>query len=567
VVAAAQEERFSRLKHDAGLPVRAFRYCLEAAGLAPCDLDCVAYYERPVDKLARQLWAQPSDGSDELRWLDPNRPYRAIRERLGYEGPIVSFPHHASHAASAFLFSGLTDAAVLTVDGVGEWATTTYSRASGPEIELLAKVEFPHSLGLLYSALTSYLGFEVNDGEGKVMGLAPYGEPVYLDALRRLVDNEDEGPGFELDLDYFDFLRGRRMYSAKLCELLGHPPRRPGEPLDEFHQHVARSTQELLEEILLSKVRYLARRATSRNLCLAGGVALNCVANGRLLRESPFERLFVQPASGDAGGCLGAAALASVAAGGGAPRPLKHVFLGPSWTDGSITGILDSAGIGHRDFSGREDDLVRETAKRLARGEILGWFQGRMEFGPRALGARSILADPADAEARARLNTIIKRREAFRPFAPSVTERYAETYFDLGGPSPFMLRTCQVRPDAPLLPAVTHVDGSARPQTVGAGGAPRFAALLEAFAELTEHPVLLNTSFNVAGEPIVASPVDALLRFGDSDLDALVLGEHIVEHSDLAPGSRSLLAAWSGTERANNREPSDAPDGDLYTFV
>jgi carbamoyltransferase len=393
LVAAAEEERFSRVKHDPRLPVSAFRFCLEAGRIGITDVDCVAYYEMPVRKLARQLWSgAPAGAPPDLPWLDPGRPERAIREGLGYEGPIRLFEHHASHAASAFFWSGCEAAAVLTVDGVGEWATTTYGRGRGASIERLAEVEFPHSLGLLYSTITSWLGFAVNDGEYKVMGLAPYGEPRFLEAMRQLVSS---GPGgqFRLDLHYFDFLRGPRMFSPRLSELLGAPPRSPGGEITQLHKDVARSLQAVLEEILLEKAAWLHEQTGLPDLCMAGGVALNVVANGRLLREGPFDRLFVQPAAGDSGGCLGAAALAHVELTGERPRiqvdggPMRHAFLGPRWSADAVAEILAATGLPAADFRGREAELLEAVVDRLVRGEVIGWFHGALELGPRALGA------------------------------------------------------------------------------------------------------------------------------------------------------------------------------------
>ncbi|MFL6292807.1 MAG: carbamoyltransferase [Thermoanaerobaculia bacterium] len=552
LVAAAEEERFSRVKHDPRLPVSAFRYCLRAGGIGIADVNAVAYYESPVRKLARQLWSGVPLGDS-----DPGRPERAIHEGLGYEGPVLFFDHHASHAASAFLFSGYPEAAVLTVDGVGEWDTTTY----GHGLDVIEKVEFPHSLGLLYSTITSYLGFEVNDGEYKVMGLAPYGRPRYADRVRQLVSS---GPGGQLALDlrYFDFIRGSRMYSEALCDLFGAPPRPRESEITAFHQDVAQSLQVVLEEILLEKVRWLHRETGSRRLCLAGGVALNCVANGRILREGPFEQLFVQPAAGDSGGCLGAAALAHLELTGERPdsEPMRHAFLGPSWTADEVASILAATGLQTLDFRGREPELLEAVVDRLAAGKVVGWFHGRMELGPRALGARSLLADPRDPEMRDRLNGVVKKREAFRPFAPSILLARAREHLDLDHPSPFMLETCRVRSPLPL-PAVTHVDGSARPQTVDPETAPRYAALLEAFRRRTGCPVLVNTSFNVRGEPIVCSPVDALLCFGGTGIDALVLEDFVIDREALPENLPELLASW--------RLPRSgfAVSRDLYTFV
>ena len=566
LVAAAEEERFSRVKHDPRLPVSAFRFCLQAGGLGITDLEAVAYYESPLKKLSRQLWAGiPEGASPDLPWLDPGAPERAIREGLGWEGPILFFDHHLSHAASAFLLSDLPEAAVLTVDGVGEWATTSYGRGRGAEVELFEEVDFPHSLGLLYATLTSYLGFEVNDGEYKVMGLAPYGEPRYLDQMRRLVSPGPEGQ-YRLDLDYFDFVRGRRMYSDALPRLFGEPPRRPEAEITRFHQDVARSLQAVLEEILLAKARWLHTRTGLPDLCMAGGVALNVVANGRILREGPFERLFVQPAAGDSGGCLGAAALAHAQLTGKRPEPPRHVYLGPRWSADEIAGLLAATGIQAHDFRGREADLLEAVVDRLTSGQVVGWLHGPLELGPRALGGRSLLADPRDPGMRDRLNRLVKKREAFRPFAPSVLASHAAAHFDLDHPSPYMLETCRVI--SPLdLPAVTHVDGSARPQTVDPGMSPRYAALLEAFHRRTGCPLLVNTSFNVRGEPIVASPVDALSCMGVSGIDAVVLEDFLIDRAMLPAHWADLLPAWRERSRSGFARGQSAISEDLYTFV
>lgn len=566
VVAAAEEERFTRVKHDPRLPVHAFRFCLQAGGIGIDEIDVLAYYENPVEKLSRQLWAgSPAGGPDDLAWIDPGQPERALREGLGYEGPIRICDHHASHAASAFFFSGFPEAAVLTVDGVGEWATTTYGAGRGAALERFEEVEFPHSLGLLYSTLTSYLGFEVNDGEYKVMGLAPYGEPRFVPEMRRLISS---GPGgqYRLDLSYFDFVRGRRMYSDRLCELFGAPPRPRGGEITPFHRDVARSLQAVLEEILLEKAFYLHERTGLSDLCMAGGVALNVVANGRILREGPFKRLFVQPAAGDSGGCLGAAALAWTKATGTPLEPLRHVYLGPRWTADQVAEILAATGLEAVDFRGREADLLEAVVDRLVRGEVIGWFHGAMELGPRALGARSLLADPRDPGMRDRLNRLVKKREAFRPFAPSVLASRAAEHFNLDHASPYMLETCEVV--SPLdLPAITHVDRSARPQTVDPEMAPRYAALLEAFHRRTGCPLLVNTSFNVAGEPIVSSPVDALFSLGTSGIDALVLEDFLLDRAALPESWPDLLAAWRTRARSPFARGRSAISEELYTFV
>ncbi len=552
LVAAAAEERFTRVKHDPRLPVHAYRWCLEAGGLGPGDVDAVAFYEDPAKKADRQRafgFTAPPGQPDAL---DPGRPQRMIRELLGHEGPILTFDHHLSHAASAYHFSGFAEAAVLTVDGVGEWATATYGHARDAAIEPFEEVRFPHSLGLFYATITAYLGFRVNDGEYKVMGLAPYGEPSLAPAMRRLLRS---GPGgqFTLDMAYFDFVD--RMFTARLPEVLGAPPRRPGTPLEQVHADVAASAQLVLEEILLEKAHYLAERSGSSNLCLAGGVALNCVANGRLRREGPFERLFVPPPAGDDGGSLGAAALAHVELTGERPATgrLRRADFGPSYDPGPV---VAATGLPTGAYS------PDEIAARLAAGQVVGWFSGRMELGPRALGHRSILADPRDPGMRHRVNRHVKRRESFRPFAPSVLARRAGEHLDLDYPSPFMLETCRVR--SPLdLPAVTHVDGSCRPQTVDSAQEPRYAELLAAFHRRTGCPLLLNTSLNVAGEPIACTPADALLTMAAAGLDALVLGDVVVDRAALPANLPELVAAWDTVPPA----AFGAAPRNLYSFA
>jgi carbamoyltransferase len=551
LIAAAEEERFSRAKHDPRLPWRAFRFCLEQGGITLSDVDCVAYYESPVKKLSRQIWmALRPEASDAIRRRFLNRlpdhagrVEREIRQTLGYSGPLETFDHHQSHAASSFFYSGFEEAAVLTVDGVGEWATTTFGKAAGSTVEILEEVHFPSSLGLLYSALTSYLGFEVNDGEYKVMGLAPYGEPRYVDQVKKLVTRGEAGQ-YDLNLEYFDFLRRDRMYSDRLIELFGAPPRPPESELLGFHQDVARSIQWVLEEILLDEVTYLHSRVPSRNLCMAGGVALNCVANSRILRDGPFSELFVQPAASDAGGCLGAAALAHVRLTGERPAQgrLTHMYWGPAAAADDIAVLLAGTPLHALDYRGRPEALLEATVDRLAAGKVVGWFQGRMEFGPRALGARSILADPRDAEMRDRINALVKMREGFRPFAPAVLGDRAGEHFAIDHPSPFMLETCQVT--SPFdLPAITHVDRSARLQTVDPEASPHFAALLARFADRTGCPILLNTSFNMRGDPIVCTPEDALLCFARSRIDALVLEDFVIDRESLPPAWSELLTA------------------------
>jgi carbamoyltransferase len=541
LVAAVPEERFTRVKFDRRAPINAFRYCLEQGGqLSPADIDCVAYYESPTKKLARQL-SMGLDASVDpsFAWLDAGHAERQIRRVLGYDGPIAGFDHHLSHAASAYYFSGFDEAAVLTVDGVGEWATTTYGAGKGSSLSMLEEVTFPHSLGLLYSAITDFLGFAVLSDEYKVMGLAPYGTPRFADRVRQLVTVLPRGQ-FSLSQKHFDFSQQGRMFTPALAALFGVAPRVPESEIGTVHIDIARSLQVVLEEILLDKVRYLHDIAPSDNLCLAGGVALNCVANRRLHVDGPFRNLFVQPASSDSGSALGAAALAHVQLTGQrhSAERLAHVYLGPSYPASDIVSLVAATGIPALDFSGREDALVAAVVDRLAAQKVIGWFHGPMEFGPRALGARSILADPRDPTMRDRLNALVKKREGFRPFAPAILEECVADHMDIAYPSRFMNETCAVR--SPLdLPAVTHVDGSARVQTVDRQTSPRFHMLLEAFREKTGCPILVNTSFNVRGEPIVCTPQDAIRCMANSQIDCLVLEDMIIDKEHIPAFLRS----------------------------
>lgn len=537
--AAAQEERFSRVKNDKSFPRRAFRYCLEQAGLTIADVDCIAYYEDPVLKLGRQLWMGMSPDLPEarresiLKRIMKPQPAQIIRTLLGYEGPVEIVDHHLSHAASSYYFSGFDEACILTVDGVGDWPTTTYGWGAGSTISRWEQVDFPDSLGFFYSAITGYLGFEVNEGEYKVMGLAPYGNPVYVDHIRKLIEPAPDGQ-YRLNMKYFAFLTEDSMYSEELVRLLGRPPRTPESEILQFYKDVAKSAQVVLEEVLLEKVRYLHQKFPSENLCMAGGVALNVVANGRCLREGPFRNLFVQPAAGDAGASIGAAAIAHVRLTGERPsrKRLDHVYLGPQNSSDDVFRILSQSTARFRDFRGKEDELIRFAVDRLVEGKVVGWSQGRMEFGPRSLGARSILADARRPEMRDRINALVKMRESFRPFAPAVLESHARSHFDIDHPSPFMLETCGVT-SALKLPSITHVDGSARIQTVNPTTNPRFAALLEAFYRRTGCPILLNTSFNMRGEPIVCTALDAFLCFVRCQIDTLVIEDFALERAGI----------------------------------
>lgn len=562
LVAAAEEERFSRIKHDPGLPVAAFRYCLDAGGLSITDVDCIAYYESPTKRLSRQAWAgNPRYAPPDLPWLDADRPIRAIREGLGYDGPIEICDHHTSHAASSFYYSGFPEAAILTVDAVGEWTTTSYGAGQNAKLHLFEEVTFPHSLGLLYSTITAYLGFRVNSGEYKVMGLAPYGAPRYLSQMRSLITSGEQGQ-YQLNQGYFDFIRGNRMYTDALCDLFGAPPRQPETELTSFHADVAKSLQVVLEEMLLEKVGYLHTRVPSPNLCMAGGVALNCVANSVILTQGPFKRLFIQPAAGDAGGCLGAAALAHVryTEARHTCDSLTDVYLGPSYTSAQIAHLLAVLGISAHDFRGQEPALLEAVVERLIQGKVVAWFQGRMEFGPRALGARSILADPRLPDMRDRLNLLVKKREAFRPFAPSVLQEHLRDHFELDHASPFMLETCLVRSRLDL-PAITHVDGSARPQTVDSKIAPRYAALIDAFYRRTGCPILVNTSFNIRDEPIVCDPNDAFMSMIRSGIDSLVIEDFVIDRA-------MLPESWPAMMQAPPKPPSEYEAAtNVYTFI
>lgn len=542
IVAAAAEERFTRQKHTADFPEQAVRYCLREAGITSQDLGEIVFYEKPLVKFDRILecviatW--PFSYGQWLRamprWLGSRLHIaRLIRKRLGVKRkPIMFCRHHLSHAASAFFLSPFERAAVLTVDGVGEWETTTLGRGVENRLELEYAQKFPHSIGLLYSAITSYLGFRVNDAEWKVMGLAPYGSPTLLEKFRRLVDVKKDG-SFRLDLDYFSYHRGGRwMFSRKFQRLFGESQRFPEDSLTDFHRDFARSGQALIEEVLLKIAVHLRRLYGERYLCIGGGVGLNSVANWRIFEEAGFDDVFIQPAAGDDGGSLGAALFVHHCV---FKRPrcpsLKHVYTGPGYTEEEIEQALREAGARFRTI---KDDsrLVEETVRLLEEEKVIGWYQGRMEFGPRALGNRSILASPRREEMKAIINAKVKYREAFRPFAPAIVWERASEFFDFseGMDLPYMLLVPQVRPEKrALIPAVTHQDGSGRVQTVRREINPLFHEVIQRFGERTGVPVLLNTSFNVRGEPIVNTPREAYHCFLNTGIDALVIGHFLVE--------------------------------------
>lgn len=573
IVAAAQEERFTRKKHDAGFPRHAIDYCLRSAGLTAAQLDHVVYYEKPLLKFERlletYLAVSPRGWSSFYQalpgWLHEKLHLtRVMNEGLGgaYHRPYVFTEHHESHAASAFFPSPFEEAAILTVDGVGEWATASLGRGRGHKIELTHELHFPHSLGLLYSAFTYFCGFKVNSGEYKLMGLAPYGTPRYADLiLEHLVELRPDG-SFRLAQEYFGYCAGLTMTSPRFDGLFGGPPRHPEAPLTEREFDLAASVQQVTEEIYLRIARHLHAQTGLKNLCLAGGVALNCVGNGRLLREGPFERIWIQPASGDAGGALGAALfvwhqLLENPRTPATPDSQRGSLLGPDYSVPEIEGTLRAAGAVYRRAAG-EEALCEDAARLVADGKVVGWVQGRMEYGPRALGARSILGDARRADMQTTMNLKIKFRESFRPFAPIVLAERAADYFALprGAESPYMLLVAPVQPGrrraeaGPAtgvarvrevrsdIPAVTHVDYSARLQTVDAQRNPRLRRLLEAFHRQTGCPVMINTSFNVRSEPIVCTPADAYRCFMATDMDVLVLGDFILHKADQPAGNR-----------------------------
>lgn len=559
--AVVQEERFSGKKNDPALPKESFLYCLEEASIGITDIDCIAYYENPVKKLARQLWSgNKKISAATVLERDPNQAAWQIRKQLGYSGPIRFYDHHLSHAASSFFYSGFQEAATFTVDGVGEWATTTYGTGKGTSLLLFDEVTFPDSIGLLYTTITSFLGFKVNSGEYKVMGLAPYGKDCYSDKIREMIVSDANG-AYHLNMRYFDFMDGNRMYSPLIEELFGIPPRVRETEILQIHMDIARSLQVVLEEILIEKTAYLYEKTGMENLCMAGGVALNCVANAGILRSTPFKKLFVQPAANDAGCCLGAAALAYVdLSGQRIGERLNHVYLGPAFDNTDIEELLRATSLKYTDYRGKMQELLDTAARKIADGKVVGWFQGRLEFGPRSLGARSILADPRDPSMRDRINAMVKMRESFRPFAPAVLESHASTHFDIDHPSPFMLETCQVISTLNL-PAITHVDGSARIQTVNVETNPRFAGLLQAFYDLTGCPILLNTSFNVRDKPIVCSPEEALICFITTDIDYLIIEDFIIDGQD---NNQSMIEVIN--KASADRKPLYL-NSDVYTFI
>ena len=576
IVAAAQEERFTRKKHDARFPQHAIEFCLADAGIGLGEVDFVAFYDKPFLKFERLLEtyvAFAPRGFASFRMAIPvwlreklfqkdllRKRFRKFDSGFDWQNKLLFAEHHQSHAASAFFPSPFNDALVLTMDGVGEWATTSVALGSGNRLEVIKEIHFPHSLGLLYSAFTYYTGFKVNSGEYKVMGLAPYGEPKYAALiLDHLMDLKEDG-SFRLDQSFFDYCTGLRMTNGKFDDLFGRPARQPQERLEQFHMDVAASLQAVTEEVVLRMTRALAKETGMKNLCLAGGVALNCVANGKVLRDGKFDGIWIQPAAGDAGGALGAALCAyhlfqgqprSVGGGSGA---MRGAFLGPEYGQGEIESRLRAAGARFRVLG--DDEVIDVTAQALTDGKAVGWFQGRMEFGPRALGARSVLGDARSPTMQKTLNLKVKYRESFRPFAPSVLREDVADWFELEGDSPYMLFVANVVENRRRkmtaeekamfgidrlnvvrseVPAITHVDYSARIQTVHKETNPRYHALLTRFKALTGCPVIVNTSFNVRGEPIVCTPEDAFHCFMGTEIDVLVAGNCLLRKEEQDP--------------------------------
>ncbi|MCB9850923.1 MAG: carbamoyltransferase [Phycisphaerales bacterium] len=540
LVAAAEEERFNRKKHYSDFPKLAIEYCLKEAGITIADVDYIGFYEKPLVKFNRIvetiLARWPLTYTNWVKsmpvWLMTKlRIGSVIQKELDTDKDIYYCQHHLAHAASAFLVSPFDEAAVITADGVGEWTTTGWGVGKGTEIVIEKEIRFPHSVGLLFSAITAYLGFRVNDAEWKVMGLAPYGKPTYVDKFHEVVDIRDDG-SFRLNMKYFTHTHStEKMFSRKWEELFGRPQRPKESELDSFHEDIAHSGQKVVEEIMVKMATHVQRTTRQENVCIAGGVGLNCVANWRILQESGFKNIFIQPAAGDSGAALGTAFYLynSVLKN---PRKfvMRHAYWGPGFDDAQVKSALDRSGLAYR-YIDREEDLLEETARMIDEGSVIGWFQGRLEFGPRALGARSLVADARNPKMKDIINAKVKFREAFRPFAPSVLKEHAHEYFEMpaGMDAPFMLLVPRVRAEMhAVLPAVTHQDGTGRVQTVTEADNGRYYRLIRTFGKRTGVPVVINTSFNVRGEPIVCTPQDAINTFVNTGIDAIVIGNYVV---------------------------------------
>ncbi|MBI4716724.1 MAG: carbamoyltransferase [Planctomycetes bacterium] len=563
LIAAAEEERFTRKKHDFDFPARAIEYCLKEAGITIDRVDHVGFYEKPLVKFNRILesilacW--PLTYQAWLKalplWLGHRLHMgREIQEKLGTDKEILYCQHHLSHAASAFLVSPYREAAIITADGVGEWTTTAWGVGKGTDIEMFKEIRFPHSVGLLFSAITAYLGFRVNDAEWKVMGLAPYGKPTYVDKFREVVDVKDDG-SIRLNLKYFAHpYSATRTINHRWEELFGQPQRPKETELNDFHRDIAHSGQKIVEEIMVKMATHVHRQTGMESVCLAGGVGLNCVANWRILQESGFRNIFIQPAAGDSGGALGTAFyIYNTVLKNPRVFEMKHALWGPSYSDDEIRNVLDAAEASYETLRD-ETELLRRTARLIADGKVVGWFQGRLEFGPRALGSRSLLADPRNPKMKDIINAKVKFREAFRPFAPAVLKEHAHEYFEMpaGMDAPYMLLVPKVRVEKhSVLPAVTHQDGTGRVQTVTDADNGRYYRLIREFGRLTGVPVVINTSFNVRGEPIVCTPRDAYNTFVNTGIDVLVMGDHVLTEKpgavDFDAGMKRSIALESSS--------------------
>jgi len=549
VVAAAEEERFTRKKHDTGFPAKAIRFCMDSQGIKMKDVDVVAFYEKPLLKFERVLFQHFENFPKTFKvflksmpsWINQKlRIIRAVR-KLGYKRGVVFVRHHMAHAASAFFPSPFKTAAVVTIDGVGEWSTTTYGIGEGNSLKLLKEINFPHSLGLLYSTITAYLGFKVNNSEYKVMGLSAYGDMkpetnVFYSKLRKVIDIRPDG-SYGLDMAYFDFDRGDRMPSQKLCDLLGGPLRKSWDDLTQRHKDIAAALQMVYEEATLNLLKYVARETGMKNLVMAGGSALNSLANGKILKKTPFKKIWIQPNASDGGTSLGAALHTwHTVLGRERIYRMTDAYLGPCYSNDFVKAFLDSNGVKYTEFK-TPGDLIRTVSRLLFDNEVVGWFQGRMEWGPRALGSRSILANPCNPHAQDVLNLKVKHREKFRPFAPVVCEDDALKYFECDRPVPeptdFMLMVYPIRKRwHRKIPSVTHVDGSGRLQTVRRHQNPDYYNLIKAFGKLSGIPLLINTSFNIRGEPIVCTPFDAYKCMMGTGIDYLAMGRFLIKRED-----------------------------------
>ncbi len=569
IIAAAQEERFTRKKHDQNFPINAIKYCLDEASITSNDLEIISFYDKPFLKFERILETYLTYSPIGIRsflkamplWIKKKLWIKSlIQDEIGFKGRILFPEHHASHAASAFYASPFQNAAFITMDGVGEWATTSYGIGTGNKMKILADIKFPNSIGLLYSAFTYYTGFRVNSGEYKVMGLAPYGEPRFKELIYKyLIDVKEDG-SFKINTDYFDYNVGLTMTNKKFNDLFGGPPRKPETELTQKEMDLARSVQEVTEEIVLKIASHVKKVTQQKYLCLAGGVALNCVANGQLLRSKIFDDIFIQPAAGDAGGALGCAYIAwyqhlsNKRKADGKNDFMNGAYLGPGFSNEEIKKYLDEKDYKYRILT--DTELPEEIADLINEQNVIGWFQGRMEFGPRALGNRTIIGDSRSAETQKTINLKIKYRESFRPFAPSIREENISEYFDIDRPSPYMLLVADVKKDKQLpmteeqrsyfglkklnisrseVPAITHVDYSARIQSVSKHTNKRYHDMLTVFNEKYGCPVIVNTSFNVRGEPIVCTPKDAYLCFMRTEMDYLIMNNYLLSKKEQKP--------------------------------